>query len=58
MLLLGCAGMAEHRGWLQDQLGIAVIEPVQAAVSMAIGRLLLGWGALAGPSHAIDASPT
>ena len=57
-IVLGCAGMAEHRGWLQDQLGIAVIEPVQAAVSMAIGRLLLGWGALAGPSRAIDASPT
>lgn len=45
-IVLGCAGMAEHRPWLQDQLGIPVVEPVQAAVSMAIGRVLLGWNAL------------
>lgn len=43
-VVLGCAGMAEHRDWLQDQVGIPVIEPVQAAVSMAIGRVLLKWG--------------
>lgn len=48
-VVLGCAGMAEHRRWLQDQLGIAVIEPVQAAVSMALGRVLLGWGAVNAP---------
>lgn len=43
-VVLGCAGMAEHRGWLQEQVGIPVIEPVQAAVSMALGRVLLKWG--------------
>jgi Asp/Glu/hydantoin racemase len=41
VLVLGCAGMAEHRTWLQDQLGMPVIEPAQAAVSMALGRILL-----------------
>ncbi len=41
VLVLGCAGMAEHRRWLQDQLGVPVIEPAQAGVSMALGRILL-----------------
>ncbi len=41
VVVLGCAGMAEHRTWLQDQLGVPVIEPAQAAVSMALGRILL-----------------
>lgn len=41
VIILGCAGMAEHRFWLEDQLGLPVIEPTQAAVSMAIGRTLL-----------------
>ena len=41
VVVLGCAGMAEHRTWLQDQLGIPVIEPAQAGVSMALGRILL-----------------
>ena len=44
-IVLGCAGMAEHRQWLQDELGVSVVEPVQAAVSMALGRVLLGWSA-------------
>jgi Asp/Glu/hydantoin racemase len=33
--------MAEHRVWLQDQLGVPVVEPAQAGVSMALGRILL-----------------
>jgi allantoin racemase len=36
VLVLGCAGMASHRAALEQALGIPVIEPVQAAVEMAI----------------------
>lgn len=43
VIVLGCAGMAEHRSWLQEQLGISVVEPTQAATSMALGRVLLQW---------------
>ena len=41
VVVLGCAGMAEHRGWLEEQLGIPVIEPAQAGAAMAIGQVLL-----------------
>ena len=34
-LVLGCAGMARHRRAAQEQLGVPVIDPVQAAVTMA-----------------------
>ena len=37
------AGMARYRGRLQSALGIPVVEPTQAAVTMAIGRVRLGW---------------
>jgi len=43
VLVLGCAGMARYRGRLQSALGIPVVEPTQAAVTMAIGRVRLGW---------------
>ena len=43
VLVLGCAGMARYRGRLQSALGIPVVEPTQAAVAMAIGRVRLGW---------------
>jgi allantoin racemase len=43
VLVMGCAGMARYRGRLQSALGIPVIEPTQAAVTMAIGRVRLGW---------------
>src|SRR5690606_7333546 len=36
-LVLGCAGMARHRRPLETELGIPVIDPVQAAVAMALG---------------------
>lgn len=36
VLILGCAGMAPHRGPLEKELLVPVIEPAQAAVSMAI----------------------
>jgi len=41
-IILGCAGMATHRVRLGNFLGIPVIDPVQAATSMAIGAVLLG----------------
>jgi len=40
-IVLGCAGMAAHRAPLANHLGIPVIDPVQAAVSMAMGAVLL-----------------
>lgn len=43
VVVLGCAGMAGLRADLQERLGIPVVEPTQAAVSMALGRILLGW---------------
>lgn len=39
VLILGCAGMAEHKQRLQRDLNIPVVDPCQAAVSMAIGQL-------------------
>ena len=43
VVVMGCGGMAPYRRRLQDALGIAVVEPTQAAVAMAIGRVRLGW---------------
>ena len=43
VLVMGCGGMAPYRKQLQDVLGIPVVEPTQAAVAMAIGRVRLGW---------------
>lgn len=39
-VVLGCAGMAAHRAGVEDRLGVPVIDPVQAAVAMAMGTLL------------------
>jgi Asp/Glu/hydantoin racemase len=36
-VIMGCAGMARHRQALERELGIPVIDPTQAAVTMAIG---------------------
>jgi len=38
---MGCAGMARHRSALEDALGIPVIDPTQAAVTMALGAVQL-----------------
>ena len=38
-LVLGCAGMTGYRSWLQEELSIPVIDPCQAAVSMAVAHL-------------------
>ena len=39
VVVMGCAGMARHRAALQQALGIPVIDPIQAAISMAIGAV-------------------
>jgi Asp/Glu/hydantoin racemase len=41
-IVMGCAGMARHRKPLEDALGIPVIDPTQAAVTMAIGTIAVG----------------
>ncbi|MCA1359801.1 aspartate/glutamate racemase family protein [Bradyrhizobium sp. IC3069] len=38
-IVMGCAGMARHRRALEDALRIPVIDPTQAAVSMALGTV-------------------
>ena len=43
VLILGCAGMARYRLGLQESLGIPVVDPSQAAVSMAISAVLLNY---------------
>ena len=39
VLVLGCAGMARHRPALAAALGMPVVDPTQAAVTMAIGAV-------------------
>jgi len=43
VLVMGCAGMARYRADLEEAVRIPVVEPTQAAVAMAIGRIRLGW---------------
>ena len=43
VVVMGCAGMARYRKPLQDEIGIPVVEPTQAAVAMAVGRVRLDW---------------
>ena len=45
VVVMGCAGMARYRKPLQEEIGIPVVEPTQAAVAMAIGRVRLNWAA-------------
>jgi Asp/Glu/hydantoin racemase len=42
-IVLGCAGMAQYRDRVAQAAGVPVVEPTQAAVAMAIGRVRLGW---------------
>jgi Asp/Glu/hydantoin racemase len=42
VLVLGCAGMAQYRHELEAALGIPVVDPTPAAVTMAIGAVRLG----------------
>lgn len=45
VLVMGCAGMARYRDELEAAVGLPVVEPTQAAVTMALGRARLGWSA-------------
>src|SRR5215212_9091145 len=38
-IVIGCAGMARHRKPLEAALGVPVIDPTQAAVTMALGAV-------------------
>ena len=42
-IVMGCAGMAQYRDRVERAAGIPVVEPTQAAVATAIGRVRLGW---------------
>jgi len=42
VLIMGCAGMANYRIPLQQATGLPIVEPSQAAVSMALGQITLG----------------
>ena len=53
VLVMGCAGMAAYRQALQQQVGLPVVEPTQAAVVMALGRVRLDWEGL-GIRHGPD----
>jgi Asp/Glu/hydantoin racemase len=41
VIIMGCAGMARHRAPLEQALGVPVIDPCQAGVAMALGRIAL-----------------
>jgi allantoin racemase len=43
VLVMGCAGMARYRADLEEAVRIPVVEPTQAAVATAIGRIRLDW---------------
>lgn len=43
VLVMGCAGMSALREGVQSQVGLPTIDPTQAAVAMALGRVKLGW---------------
>jgi len=42
VLILGCAGMSQHRARLAQQIELPVIDPCQAAVGMAIMATRIG----------------
>lgn len=44
VLVMGCAGMARYRSRVEEAVGIPVIEPTQAAVTMAVGAVCLARG--------------
>jgi allantoin racemase len=38
-VILGCTGMAHHRAAIEDAVGVAVIEPCQAAAGVALSAI-------------------
>ena len=44
VIVMGCAGMARHRQPLEAALGVPVVDPTQAAVTMAIGAVQFATG--------------
>lgn len=53
VLIMGCAGLAQYRAPLERATGLPVVEPCQAAVSMALGQIALGLAhAHQGENHA------
>lgn len=40
-VIMGCAGMARYRARLEQALDLPVIDPTQAAVSIALGQMLV-----------------
>jgi allantoin racemase len=42
VVVMGCAGMTKYRPILENELGIPVVDPTQAAAVMAVGRVRLG----------------
>ncbi|WP_431284154.1 aspartate/glutamate racemase family protein [Humitalea sp. 24SJ18S-53] len=39
-IVMGCAGMAAHRAFLEDACGLPVIEPIQAAAAQALAAVV------------------
>ncbi len=43
VLVLGCAGMSQHRKRLEDEVGLPVVDPTQVTVGMAVTAVRLGY---------------
>ena len=43
VLITGCAGMAPYRDRLEEDLDVPIVDPVQAAVGMAVTAVRLGY---------------
>ena len=42
VLIMGCAGMARYRAVLEEETGLPIVEPCQAAAALALGQIALG----------------
>ena len=56
VLVLGCAGMARYRQQIEQAIGLPVVDPTQAAVTMAIGAVRLAAADAAAPGLRPQAS--
>lgn len=41
LLIMGCAGMIHYNSILEDFAGLLLVEPYQAAFSLALGQIVL-----------------